>query len=299
MTISEFRYDDISRNERLLASVALRPSGVVVLATLAAAFIGWAWLALAAGSVAGVAPGSATALQNSWLPQALPEVLPDRLLNVLLALCSPAGGSSAAATLAASSAMWAAMSVAMMLPSAAPMLRTYADIAQAAAQKGETVRSVWTIASGYLLVWTIFALAAAVVQTALVSADVVPTLDTPVAAAWGGAILVGAGLYQFTSLKHACLEKCRNPFATLFGRWSVRGVDVFRLGVEQGLFCLGCCWALMFVMFAVGTMNLAWMAVFALFTLLEKTGTGKATTYVVGAVLAGWGTTLIVLAASA
>ena len=299
MSIFELRYDDISIADRLLAKVALRPGHVVIVATAAASVIGWSWLVLSVGVVAGTAPGSATATQNFWLPFSAVQVLPTGLRDVLVALCSPATGSNAAATFAASLGMWLVMSVAMMLPSAAPMLRTYADIAQAAAQKNQPVRSVWTLAGGYLFVWSLFAVAAAGAQTALLTGGVVAAIDAPATAAWGGAVLIFAGGYQFSSLKHACLEKCRNPFAVLFGRWSTKRAAVFRLGVEQGVFCVGCCWALMLVMFAVGTMNLAWMALFALFTMAEKTGTGKVATYGVGVALTGWGGVLLTLAALA
>jgi hypothetical protein len=80
----------------------------------------------------------------------------------------------------------------------------------------------------------------------------------------------GAGAYQFSRLKHACLKKCRNPFATLFAHWTTSRNGIFRLGVQQGIWCLGCCWALMLIMFAVGVMNIFWMALIGLFTLFER-----------------------------
>ncbi|TIQ24742.1 MAG: DUF2182 domain-containing protein, partial [Mesorhizobium sp.] len=84
-----------------------------------------------------------------------------------------------------------------------------------------------------------------------------------------------AGLFQFSGLKQACLKKCRNPFSILFANWSVNPARIFRLGAEQGIWCLGCCWALMLVMFAVGVMNIFWMALIGLFTLIEKQTTGR------------------------
>ena len=290
-------YDDLPVTQRVLAATASRSGLVVVLASLATAAIAWTWLVLVAMGAGAADPGSATAVQNGWwLPIDPPAWLPSGVVDALVALCAPVAAKDATATFVASLAMWSAMSVAMMMPSAAPMLRTYADIAHTAAGRGMRVCSVWTIAAGYLVVWLGFSLAAAFAQTVLVGANVVPNLDAPVAIGGAGGLLLLAGLYQFSSLKEACLEKCRNPFATLFGRWSDRSADIFRLGIRQGLFCLGCCWALMLVMFAVGTMNLAWMAVLALFTLLEKTGTGKVTTRLVGVILAGWGGALVALA---
>jgi predicted metal-binding membrane protein len=108
-----------------------------------------------------------------------------------------------------------------------------------------------------------------------------------------GLILILAGAYQFSALKEACLTKCRNPFTTLFARWQTRTAGVFKLGMEQGLWCLGCCWALMLIMLAVGSMNVIWMAVLTLFTFLEKTGSGRVTSRIVGAIVGLWGVALI------
>ena len=104
-----------------------------------------------------------------------------------------------------------------------------------------------------------------------------------------------AGLYQFSGLKEACLKKCRNPFAILFSRWSSRPSRIFRLGVEQGVWCLGCCWALMLVMFAVGTMNIFWMALIGLFTVVEKQTSGRFATRLAGAILLVWATALLLV----
>jgi predicted metal-binding membrane protein len=94
-------------------------------------------------------------------------------------------------------------------------------------------------------------------------------------------------------LKEACLTKCRNPFTTLFARWKTNVPGVFRLGMEQGVWCLGCCWALMLIMLAVGSMNVVWMAALTLFTFLEKTGAGRVTTKAGGAIVSVWGAVLI------
>jgi predicted metal-binding membrane protein len=102
-----------------------------------------------------------------------------------------------------------------------------------------------------------------------------------------------AGLYQFSGLKDACLKKCRNPFAVLFSRWSNRPLRILRLGAEQGVWCLGCCWALMLVMFAVGTMNIFWVALVGLFTVVEKQTSGTLATRLAGAILLVWATALL------
>jgi predicted metal-binding membrane protein len=102
------------------------------------------------------------------------------------------------------------------------------------------------------------------------------------------AALAFAGLYQFSNLKEACLKKCRNPFAVLFSNWSNRPARVFALGLRQGIWCLGCCWALMLVMFAVGVMNVFWMALIALVALAERQLQGRVVARVSGAILLVW-----------
>ncbi|RUW96244.1 DUF2182 domain-containing protein, partial [Mesorhizobium sp. M8A.F.Ca.ET.023.01.1.1] len=104
-----------------------------------------------------------------------------------------------------------------------------------------------------------------------------------------------AGLYQFSGLKEACRKKCRNPFSILFSNWSTSAARVFRLGVAQGIWCLGCCWALMLVMFAVGVMNVFWMALIGVFTLIEKQTAGSLPTRLAGAILLVWAAALLVV----
>ena len=113
----------------------------------------------------------------------------------------------------------------------------------------------------------------------------------------GGVALAAAGAYQFTGLKDACLSKCRNPFGVLFSRWTARPSGIFRLGAEQGAWCVGCCWAMMLVMFVVGMMNVFWMALLALFALVEKQATGVLATRIAGAMLLVWAATLLVISA--
>jgi predicted metal-binding membrane protein len=102
---------------------------------------------------------------------------------------------------------------------------------------------------------------------------------------FSGAIFIAAGIYQFSALKHACLKQCQQPFPFFFANWATTPRGVFRLGLRQGLYCVGCCWAMMLVMFAVGVMNVIWMAALGMVMTIEKIGTGKRFTYAVGVVL--------------
>ncbi len=190
--------------------------------------------------------------------------------------------------------MWAAMVLAMMLPSAAPMILTYAEIADTAARKGERVVSPLMLAAGYTVIWFGFAAAATAVQLALTRAAFLDSSLTAASGLFAGAIFIAAGAYQFSALKHACLNQCQHPMPFFFANWATTPRGVFRLGVKQGVFCLGCCWAMMLVMFAVGVMNIVWMAGLGIVMAVEKIGTGRWFTYAVGVAMIAAGIGFVV-----
>jgi predicted metal-binding membrane protein len=183
------------------------------------------------------------------------------------ALCQPnaAGG---VIELAVTAPMWMAMTLAMMLPTAGPMILTYAEIADTAARKREPVVSPLILTAGYVAVWLGFALLAASLQFALARAGLLD--GGGVSRLVGGAIFLGAGLYQFSALKHGCLTLCQRPFPFFFSNWTTERSGVLRLGLRQGMLCLGCCWAMMLLMFAVGAMNVVWMASLGVLMTIEK-----------------------------
>jgi predicted metal-binding membrane protein len=172
--------------------------------------------------------------------------------------------------LSATFAMWALMMVAMMLPSASPMILIYARVARhnfgASAGPGIAV-----FALSYLLVWSAFSLAAAIAQAVLVQSGVVDAMRLEVGdVRLAGGLLIAAGLYQLTPLKAACLENCRSPLAFLGRGIRPGAAGALRLGIGHGLYCLGCCWVLMLLLFVGGVMNLAWVAGLALIVAAEK-----------------------------
>ena len=195
-------------------------------------------------------------------------------------LCQPLrtdGGRGFAITLL----MWAAMTLAMMLPTAGPMILTYAEIADTAARKREPVVSPLVLTAGYVAVWFGFAVEASSLQWTLTRAGLLEA--DGVSRAVSGALFIAAGLYQFSALKQSCLSKCQQPFPFFFANWTDKGAGVFRLGLRQGLYCLGCCWAMMLVLFAVGAMNVIWMAALGVVMTIEKLSTTARWSHVVGA----------------
>ncbi len=166
--------------------------------------------------------------------------------------------------------MWVAMSFAMMLPTAAPMITTYAEIAETARARKIDVVSPLVLIAGYMSVWASFAVLATIAQLVLIQMSQITeglVLKSPYL---GAGVLAVAGLYQFTSFKTACLTKCRTPFPFFMANWSDKVSGVFRMGVRQGVVCVLCCWALMLVMFAAGLMNVFWIIVLSVIMLAEK-----------------------------
>jgi predicted metal-binding membrane protein len=169
-------------------------------------------------------------------------------------------------------AMWSVMMIGMMTPSLAPMVLIYAQVARQAGTLGKVFVPATWLGSGYLLAWTLFAALATAAQYALERA----ALLTPMLAGsdrwFGGALLIAAGAYQFAPLKDSCLASCRAPlsFVQRHGGFKADGIGSLALGFRHGLYCIGCCWALMALLFVGGVMNVLWIAGLMIFALAEK-----------------------------
>lgn len=184
-------------------------------------------------------------------------------------------------------AMWSVMMVGMMLPSAFPMVLTFSSLDRRYSVDRHYTRTGLFVL-GYVVVWTVYAALAAVAQGALQAAAVLsPMGASPYLA--GGLLLV-AGVFQWTPLKHACLDRCRTPVGFLMAEWRPGPGGAMKMGLRHGAYCAGCCWALMALMFVLGVMNLLWMAAIAAFVLLEKVAPmGHRVGRAAGVVLIVWG----------
>ena len=167
-------------------------------------------------------------------------------------------------------AMWFVMMIGMMLPSAAPAILIYARVLNNSAQAERPVARTYAFIAGYLLAWAGFSLAATLLQLALARAALLSPMMVSASPALGGVVLIAAGLYQFTPLKQACLTQCRGPVAFLTQNFRPGVGGALRLGAHHGLYCVGCCWALMLLLFFGGVMSLLWIAAITVFVLLEK-----------------------------
>jgi len=166
-------------------------------------------------------------------------------------------------------AMWTVMMTGMMLPSASPLILLYGAAARRSTQRTAT-RQTYALAAGYLLAWTAFSLGATLLQRVLASLLLVSPMMEPVNARVSATLLLAAGAYQWTPLKHACLRQCRSPIGFLMGRWRKGSVGALRMGLEHGTFCVGCCWVLMLLLFAGGVMNVLIIVGLTAFVAFEK-----------------------------
>ena len=196
------------------------------------------------------------------------------------------GGGHSHHNLSTSMLMWMLMALAMMLPTALPFIRDYASMNKNRQSSG----MLWLLCTGYALVWIGFAIPASILQHFLFMWQLVDHEGILNSTLYRGILLLIIGIYQFTPFKHTCLHKCRQTTPFLLAHWRTGRYGAFQLGVLHGLYCLGCCWALMLLGFVGGVMNLLWMGVAMIIMALEKLpNIGKYLDRPLGIVLCGFG----------
>lgn len=195
--------------------------------------------------------------------------------------------------------MWAVMMLAMMVPTAAPMIITFAAVNRRRRERDQPFVPTGVFLSGYLVVWFGFSIAATMTQWGLHQGALLSGMMGNAVPLAGGVILVAAGAFQWTPLKNACLKQCRTPLGFIMTEWRDGPKGALMMGVRHGGFCLGCCWFLMGLLFVAGIMNLLWIAVIAVYILVEKVApAGHWVGRVAGVALIGWGAWMVVGALS-
>ncbi len=170
--------------------------------------------------------------------------------------------------------MWSVMMIAMMIPSALPMILLFKKINRTRREREDTALPTATFVCGYLLAWTALSALATLAQWGLHDAALLsPTMQSS-SSLLGGGLLIAAGAYQWTPWKRACLIHCRSPLHFFMSEWHSGALGALRMGFRHGVYCVGCCWALMAVLFVAGVMNLLWVAAIAALVLIEKTVPG-------------------------
>ena len=240
----------------------------MILAALAAiAALAWLYLFLAAADMSGAMAGMDRAM-----------AMPPRGTTELLLLF----------------AMWWVMMVGMMLPGVAPVILTFATVNRQRRARDQPYVPAALFAAGYLLAWGGFSIAATLAQWGLERGALLSSIDMTInSRQLGGLLFAAAGLYQFTPVKLSCLRFCRSPLDFVINHWRDGPDGALRMGATHGLYCLGCCWVLMLLLFAVGVMNLLWIAALAIVVLLEKLLPGPWAGRIGGVLLTGYGLWLL------
>lgn len=166
--------------------------------------------------------------------------------------------------------MWTVMMIAMMTPSVSPMVLVFHKVQQKRKSSDRSSVPTFIFLSAYLIVWTVFSLLATLAQWGLHATALLSPMMVTTSNILGGTLLILAGLFQWTSLKYACLRRCRSPLAFILQEWREGRKGALILGIKHGIYCVGCCWALMTLLFVTGVMNLLWVAIIAGFVLIEK-----------------------------
>lgn len=194
--------------------------------------------------------------------------------------------------------MWWIMMVAMMLPSAAPAILTYTSAIRRNRNELRAGLKAFSFAFGYLFAWGVFSAVATWLQWSLQAASLLSPMMSLSAPEFAGTVLVVAGLYQLSPLKQACLRHCQHPLVFFLSNWRPGTGGAIRMGARHGLFCLGCCWFLMALLFVGGIMNLFWIGALAIYVALEKvTAHSQLVTYSGSAAMIGAGSWMIWFAA--
>lgn len=191
--------------------------------------------------------------------------------------------------------MWAVMMVAMMVPTAAPIILVFATVNRRRREQQKPFVHTSVFLAGYVVIWSSFAAAASLAQWGLHAGSLLSPMMVSTSPFLGGGLLVIAGVFQWSRLKYVCLTQCRTPLGFIMAEWRDGTGGALKMGLRHGVYCLGCCWVLMALLFVLGVMNLLWIAALAGFVLVEKVAPaghwiGKFT----GVLLVAWGLWMIV-----
>lgn len=258
--MTETALERVLRRDRVITAL-----GLVLISAIA-------WLYTILGATVGIGKLTGAAPQMDMSAMAMPNIaVPWDRLDLIYAFV-----------------MWFVMMVAMMLPSASPTILLFAKVDRT--QQHSPYIGTFVFTGAYLVVWAAFSLIATLANWALHTHGLMTSMMGRTLSIWNGCLLIAAGVYQFTPLKLACLNKCRSPLAFLLSEWREGNLGALVMGLRHGAYCVLCCWVLMALLFVLGVMNLLWVAALAVFVLAEKIGpNGPWLSRASGLLLIGWG----------
>jgi predicted metal-binding membrane protein len=191
--------------------------------------------------------------------------------------------------------MWAVMMVAMMVPTAAPMILVFATVNRRRREQQKPFVHTSVFLAGYVVIWSAFAVGAAMAQWGLHAGSLLSPMMVSTTPFLGGGLLIAAGVFQWSKLKYVCLTQCRTPLGFIMAEWRDGTGGALTMGLRHGVYCLGCCWVLMALLFVLGVMNLLWIAALSAFVLVEKVApAGHWVSKATGVLLVAWGFWMVV-----
>jgi predicted metal-binding membrane protein len=273
-----------------IESLARRDRLVVLVALALLAILAWAYVAFLA------MPENSQPPEMQGMP-GMKDMPGTQAMPGMAGMAMDAGKPWTATEAALMFVMWMVMMAAMMIPSAAPMVLAFAHLRRSRTPAEAPLMQSTAFFLGYLALWAAFSALATTAQGLLHAAALLSPSMASASAVFSGALLIAAGIYQLTPLKRACLAKCRTPLGFLLTEWRDGSRGAFVMGLRHGLYCVGCCWAMMALLFVAGVMNLVWIAFLALVVLAEKAlPYGEWVGRVLGIAALAWGTWLLAFA---
>ena len=193
--------------------------------------------------------------------------------------------------------MWAVMMTAMMTPSILPMIMLFTTLNSKNIRENKVSANPLYLLNGYLMSWVLFSLLITLPQYGLHKIGLLNPMMEPTHAIFGGLVLIGAGLYQFSPFKDACLSVCQSPLTFMMNNWKEGNLGAFIIGYKHGFYCVGCCWFLMLTLFALGVMNIMWVVILTLFVMFEKLSVkfSMLYRYTTGTIFIIWGLSIFYL----
>jgi predicted metal-binding membrane protein len=261
-----------------MTETILKRDRAVVMAGLASIItLAWAYMFFLAGSMAGDMSGNMKSMELG-MEMVMPSLQTWGVTDFVFMFI-----------------MWSVMMVAMMTPSAAPMVLIFSKFNRQQREQHAPFLRTGIFLSGYLIVWAGYSVLATLVQWGLHSMALLSPMMVSTSPVLGGVLLIGAGIFQFTPLKHACLSHCRTPLGFLMNEWQEGNRGALRMGLQHGNFCVGCCWLIMTLLFVAGVMNLLWVATITAYVLFEKIiPQGYWVSRAIGLLIIVWGTWIII-----
>ncbi len=276
-----------------LEKAPLKDRMVVYIGVASILLVSWAYI-IGMGWEMGTLPFTSSTMDDMQMESMEMDMQDKSIINSILTWMPPMSGEWLFTDFLFLFIMWAVMMIAMMTPSILPMIMLFTTLNSKNIRENKVSANPLNLLSGYLMSWVLFSLLITLPQYALHKAGLLNPMMEPTHALLGAFVLIGAGLYQFSSFKDACLSVCQSPLSFMMNNWKEGNLGAFIIGYKHGFYCVGCCWFLMLTLFALGVMNIMWVVILTLFVMFEKLSVKfpMQYRYITGTIFIIWGLSL-------